>query len=72
MVDVREDGSVVIYFFGVVVFWCVVLGGMFGDCVVISGLCRKIIWLGFDNKEFCIYVVIWISLVFCIGFNCGV
>ncbi|XP_024391259.1 uncharacterized protein [Physcomitrium patens] len=72
VVDAREDGSVAIYFSGAVASWRAVLGGMLGDCVAISGLRRKTIRLGPDNKEFCIHVATRTSLVFCIGSNRGV
>ncbi|KAG0602595.1 hypothetical protein M758_10G025700 [Ceratodon purpureus] len=66
-VDVGEDGTAAIYFSGAVASWRPLLGEMLGDCIVISGLRRKMIRLGPEKKEFCIYVATRTSLVLRIG-----
>lgn len=67
VVDVGEDGTAAIYFSGAVASWRPLLGEMLGDCVAISGLRRKMIRLGPEKKEFCIYVATRTSLVLRIG-----
>lgn len=52
-----------IYFSGAVAAWRPVLGGMLGDCVAISGLRRKMIRVGSERKEFCLFVATSTSLV---------
>lgn len=52
-----------VYFSGAVAAWRPVLGGMLGDCVAISGLRRKMIRVGSERKEFCLFVATCTSLV---------
>lgn len=62
----KEESSRV-YFTGSVAAWRPVLGGMLGECVVITGLRSKMICVGPERKKYSVFVATRTSLVFHLG-----